>query len=97
MSQVPRPPMPMQMQPMNARAGGPGMTNMSMGQPQSMNPQGMPMQPQNAQAAGVRANYKYTSGVRNVAGPGQQVVSVNPQQVMQQQQPPQVISSILLM
>ena len=89
MSGVPRPPMPMQMQPMNARAGGPGMTNMSV--PQSMNPQGMPgMQPQNAQAGGVRANYKYTSGVRNVAGPGQQVVSVTPQQVMQQQQPPQV-------
>jgi len=88
MSGVPRPPMPMQMQPMNARAGGPGMTNMSV--PQSMNPQGMPgMQPQNAQAGGVRANYKYTSGVRNVAGPGQQVVSVTPQQVMQQQQPPQ--------
>ena len=95
MSGVPRPPMPMQMQPMNARAGGPGMTNMQ-GVPQSMNPQGMPMQPQNAQAAGVRANYKYTSGVRNVAGPGQQVVSVTPQQVMQQQQPPQVIYSLLV-
>jgi len=66
------------------------MTNMSIGQrqPQSMNPQGMPMQPQNAQA-----NNKYTSGVQNVAGPGQQVVfnlEVTPQQqqVMQQQQLP---------
>ena len=53
-----------------------------------MPPQGMPQVQPNANVGGgpnVRANYKYTAGVRNVAGG--QVVPVAPQPVMQPQAP----------
>merc|ERR1711862_725795 len=47
---------------------------------------GMPPQVQ----GGVRGNYKYTAGVRNVAGgAGQQVMNAAPQPVMQQPPQPQ--------
>ena len=59
-----------------------------MGARPGMPPQAMPMQAQSGPtgAAGVRANYKYTSGVRNATG---QVVSVTPQQVIAQPPQPQ--------
>ena len=59
-----------------------------MGARPGMPPQAMPMQAQSGPTgvAGVRANYKYTSGVRNATG---QVVSVTPQQVIAQPPQPQ--------
>merc|ERR1712036_55457 len=52
---------------------------------------GMP--PNVANPAGMRPNFKYTAGVRNVAGapvmPAQPAQAMPPQQPQQQQQPPQ--------
>merc|ERR1719422_2339816 len=80
----------MNMANMQRPTGAPMMAPMMAARP-SMPPQGMPqgmpqVQP-NASVGGapnLRANYKYTAGVRNVAG---SVVPVAPQPVMQPQAP----------
>ena len=74
---------------MQRPGGAPMMAPMMAARP-GMPPQGMPqmpqVQPSVAGGAGVRANYKYTAGVRNVGG---QVVQVTPQPAMPQTQAPQ--------
>merc|ERR1711988_349596 len=77
----------MNMANMQRPSGAPMMAPMMTARP-GMPPQGMPQVQPNANVGGgpnVRANYKYTAGVRNVAGG--QVVPVAPQPVMQPQAP----------
>merc|ERR1711994_1035011 len=77
----------MNMANMQRPSGAPMMAPMMTARP-GMPPQGMPQVQPNANVGGgpnVRANYKYTAGVRNVAGG--QVVPVAPQPVMQPQEP----------
>ena len=72
---------------MQRPGGAPMMAPMMAARP-GMPPQGMPqVQPNPGMAPNMRAsnaNYKYTAGVRNVAG---SVVPVTPQPVMQSQVP----------
>ena len=76
----------MNMANMQRPGGAPMMAPMMTARP-GMPPQGMPQVQPNPNVGGpnVRANYKYTAGVRNVAGG--QVVPVAPQPVMQPQAP----------
>merc|ERR1719340_525986 len=77
----------MNMANMQRPSGAPMMAPMMTARP-GMPPQGMPQVQPNANVGGgpnVRANYKYTAGVRNVAGQVQ--VPVAPQPVMQPQAP----------
>ena len=70
------------------RPGGAPMMAPMMAPRPGMPPQGMPQVQPNVSVGGpggVRANYKYTAGVRNVAGQVQ--VPVAPQPVMQPQAP----------
>merc|ERR1712156_408664 len=71
------------------RPMGPGPMAMPMNMAAAMARPGMP--PQAANPAGMRPNFKYTSGVRNVAGapvmPAQAAQA--PMQPQQPQQPPQ--------
>jgi polyadenylate-binding protein len=78
----------MNMAQMQRPGGAPMMAPMMQARP-GMPPQGMPQAPManpNVRP-NVQGNYKYTAGVRNVAGG--QVVPVAPQPVMQQPQAPQ--------
>ena len=77
----------MNMANMQRPGGAPMMAPMMAPRP-GMPPQGMPQVQPNVSVGGpggVRANYKYTAGVRNVAGQVQ--VPVAPQPVMQPQAP----------